>query len=58
VLIVAIKKETDQLIKSLSPETVLEKGDRLICVGKPVQVDELARLAGSPRRPYREKGPV
>lgn len=58
VLIVAIKKETDQLITSLSPETVLEKGDRLICVGKPVQVDELARLAGSPRRPYREKGPV
>ena len=46
VLIVAIQKEDGTLNTSLSPETVLEKGDRLICVGKPSQMAELARLVG------------
>jgi voltage-gated potassium channel len=48
VLIVAIEKQDGTLNTSLSPETILEKGDRLICVGKPAQMAELARLTGSP----------
>ncbi len=46
VLIVAIKKEEGRVITSQNPETVLKSGDRLICVGKPEQLEELARLAG------------
>jgi len=45
ILIVAVKKEGGQLITSLTPETVLVAGDRLICVGKPDQMRAFARLA-------------
>lgn len=45
ILIVAIEKEDGRLMTSLSPKTVLEKGDQLICVGKPAQLEEMARLA-------------
>jgi voltage-gated potassium channel len=47
VLIVAITKEDGHLITSLTPETVMEGGDRLICVGKPDQLDDLARKASA-----------
>jgi len=46
VLIVAVKKEDGTMNTSLPPKTVLERGDLLICVGKPEQLEELARLAG------------
>jgi voltage-gated potassium channel len=49
VLIVAIKKENGQLDTSLTPSTLLESGDRLICVGKSEQLLELAKLAGTPK---------
>ncbi|NOY53275.1 MAG: potassium channel protein [Deltaproteobacteria bacterium] len=45
-LIVAVKKEDGTMNTSLAPSTILEAGDRLICVGKPEQLVELARLAG------------
>ncbi|MDX1765161.1 MAG: NAD-binding protein, partial [bacterium] len=51
VLIVAIHKESGPMITSLSPETVLEAKDRVICVGKPAQLAELARRAGTPKQP-------
>jgi len=50
VLIVAVKKEDGTLNTSLAPSTVLETGDLLICVGKPEQLVELARLAGGGKR--------
>ncbi|MEK6777481.1 MAG: potassium channel protein [bacterium] len=50
VQIVAIQKEEGRLITNLTPETVLGKGDRLICAGKPAQMAELAKLAVSDGR--------
>jgi voltage-gated potassium channel len=50
VLIVAIKKGEGRIITNQHPETVLKSGDRLICVGKPEQLEELARLAGHKKR--------
>lgn len=50
VQIVAIQKEEGRLITNLTPETILGKGDRLICAGKPAQMAELAKLAVSDGR--------
>ncbi len=50
VLIVAVKKEDGTMNTSLAPSTLLEAGDLLICVGKPEQLEELARLAGKHKK--------
>jgi voltage-gated potassium channel len=47
VLIVAVKKGDGTMNTNLPPTIVLERGDLLICVGKPEQLEELARLAGA-----------
>ena len=50
VLMVAIHKEKGPMITSLSPETVLEAKDRVICVGKPAQLAALAKRAGTQKQ--------
>jgi voltage-gated potassium channel len=50
ILIVAIKKEAGEVTTSLTPQTVLEGGDLMICVEKPSQLEALAKLSGHEKR--------
>ncbi len=46
ILILAIQKAAGQVTTRVTPKTVLEGGDLMICVGNPTQLEALKQLAG------------